>query len=266
MAGTTTNLLLPYPQGGDPANVHTDMQALATAIDALAARLFSTGMMIDFSGTAAQTPTGWLACDGTAVTVASGNIALRDFLIAAGNPYGVSGSDPKTPDMRGRVSAGKAAAGTFGTLGAGSAAALGIESQNITINELPTHTHAVATTGSLASGTTSGSLSVSGSAAANNLGDGTVNPGGQTGQYAAIVGNSTSGPAYTTGAATTRLTPFGTSNGVHSHSVSGSTSGALSVSGTVAGSGSATTITGHTGQTALSRLQPTVVVNKLIKL
>lgn len=47
--------------------------------------------------------TKWALADGTAVTVASGHTALRTALINAGNPFGVSGSDPRLPDLRGRT-------------------------------------------------------------------------------------------------------------------------------------------------------------------
>jgi len=49
-------------------------------------------------------PTGWALCDGSALTATS---PLRTALIAAGNPYGVSGSDPLLPDGRGRQLVGK---------------------------------------------------------------------------------------------------------------------------------------------------------------
>jgi len=49
-------------------------------------------------------PTGWIECNGAAITVAMGSAytALRTLLINASNPFGVVGSDPKIPDLRGR--------------------------------------------------------------------------------------------------------------------------------------------------------------------
>lgn len=44
-------------------------------------------------------PSGWLVCDGTAVTALYPD--LRQFLLDAGSPYGVSGADPRLPDLRG---------------------------------------------------------------------------------------------------------------------------------------------------------------------
>lgn len=49
-------------------------------------------------------PTGWVECNGAAITVAMGSsyTALRTLLLSANNPFGVSGSDPLLPDLRGR--------------------------------------------------------------------------------------------------------------------------------------------------------------------
>jgi microcystin-dependent protein len=48
----------------------------------------------------ATPPVGWLLCNGAVLTAGAAD-HLRAQLIAAGNPYGFSGSDPKLPDMRG---------------------------------------------------------------------------------------------------------------------------------------------------------------------
>jgi hypothetical protein len=42
-------------------------------------------------------PSGYLLCDGSAVTTV--NSALRDMLINAGNPFGTDGGDPRLPDL-----------------------------------------------------------------------------------------------------------------------------------------------------------------------
>lgn len=44
-------------------------------------------------------PSGWLPCDGSALTVASGHLDLRNALISDGNIYGISGSDPLLPNF-----------------------------------------------------------------------------------------------------------------------------------------------------------------------
>jgi microcystin-dependent protein len=65
----------------------------------------SGGVPVGYVGYYAATsaPTGWAECNGAAVTVALGSTYtdIRNFLIAQGNPFGVSGSDPLLPDLRG---------------------------------------------------------------------------------------------------------------------------------------------------------------------
>jgi len=71
------------------------------------------GVVVPYAGSSA--PAGWLLCDGQTVTAAS-HPALHAILIAAGSPYGTDAGNPKVPDMRGRVAAGKNT-GTFSPLG-----------------------------------------------------------------------------------------------------------------------------------------------------
>ena len=49
-------------------------------------------------------PSGWIECNGAALNTAAGSMyaALRALLISDGNRFGVVGSDPKVPDLRGR--------------------------------------------------------------------------------------------------------------------------------------------------------------------
>lgn len=97
-------------------------------------------MVGDVKWTARTTaPAGWLACDGGAVTVASGHIALREALLDDGSPYGASGADPRVPDLRGRAPVG---AGTGPGLTARTAGqAFGAETHQLTVAQMPTHTH-----------------------------------------------------------------------------------------------------------------------------
>lgn len=60
--------------------------------------IFATGIVLPYALPTA--PTGWLLCNGQALAPGTAD-HLRAQLIAAGNPYGVSGSDPKLPDLRG---------------------------------------------------------------------------------------------------------------------------------------------------------------------
>ena len=65
-----------------------------------------TGIVAYFAGTDVASPTapsGWAIANGFAVTTALGSsyTELRNILISSGNPYGVSGSNPLAPDLRG---------------------------------------------------------------------------------------------------------------------------------------------------------------------
>src|SRR5215469_16888224 len=68
MAGTTPNFSLPYPQEADNADVPKDIKALADRLEALftAGIGTPTGSFIPFAG--ATAPSGWLMCDGSAVS------------------------------------------------------------------------------------------------------------------------------------------------------------------------------------------------------
>lgn len=71
-------------------------ETLAAVLATLTNLLVPTGAIMHFAG---DNPPGWLNCDGSVVTTA--NAALRNYLLAAGSPYGVVGADPKVPDLRG---------------------------------------------------------------------------------------------------------------------------------------------------------------------
>jgi microcystin-dependent protein len=81
---------------------------------------------------------GWIYADGR--SLAAGVYPnLRAALVADGNPFGVSGSNPLLPDMKGRVPMGAGAgagltARTFGGNG-------GSETQTLIIANLPSHSH-----------------------------------------------------------------------------------------------------------------------------
>lgn len=69
---------------------------------------------------------GWLLCDGRAITAPS---PLRSLLGQLGNPFGVSGTDPKIPDAREKV-----------LVGAGATHALGVAFGSASSN-MPSHNH-----------------------------------------------------------------------------------------------------------------------------
>jgi len=95
------------PQTAGSTHYRTDYQALyfstgtswllvgsPTPVGQIAS--FGLASVVDIDGV-----TRWLHCNGAACT--SAHPLLRSALQAAGNPYGVSGSDPKLPDIQGRV-------------------------------------------------------------------------------------------------------------------------------------------------------------------
>jgi microcystin-dependent protein len=94
-------------------------------------------MIVDFGGSVA--PAGWVFCDGATY---DGTNALYSRLYAAiGNTYGGTGSSFVVPDLRGRVTVGKAASGTFAALNASG----GAETHTLSAAEsgAPAHGHGV---------------------------------------------------------------------------------------------------------------------------
>lgn len=120
--------------------VMDNLNALKALVDSLEAQ-FPPGVMMVYVGRSA--PSGWLLADGSPVTTSNAN--LRNMLIAAGSPFGTSGSDPKLPDLRGRapIGAGTGSGMTARTLGD----SFGAETHVLTINELARHAHNPPTSG-----------------------------------------------------------------------------------------------------------------------
>jgi microcystin-dependent protein len=92
-----------------------------------------SGMIVDFAG--ASAPSGWLICDGSAVS----RTTYSALFTAISTTYGAGDGSTtfNLPDFRGRVSVGKAASGTFTSLNA----AGGEETHVLTTTEMPSHAH-----------------------------------------------------------------------------------------------------------------------------
>ena len=146
--------------GTDVKNVSVNVQLLTAALDDYFVPSSGGGgsfnAPVGYVGYYAATsaPTGWAECNGAAVTVALGSTYtdIRNFLIAQGSPFGVSGSDPRLPDLRGRFIR---SFGTDTTVSpVVSSAAFGVKQAD----EFKSHAHTVqqSATFSVANGSSSG--------------------------------------------------------------------------------------------------------------
>lgn len=93
-----------------------------------------TGAVTQFAGSAA--PTGWLLCDGTAVSRAT----YADLFAAIGTTYGAGNGSTtfNLPNLKGRVPVGRDSADTsFDVLGETG----GAKTHTLTVTEMPSHTH-----------------------------------------------------------------------------------------------------------------------------
>jgi len=118
--------------------------------DAESSNAMFPGMMMLYGGTSA--PTGWLLCDGAAIS----RTTYLALFTAIGTAFG-SGDGSTTfnvPDLRGRFPAGKAGSGTFVTLGSTG----GVETLPNHTHSTPAHTHTLAEGAGVANSDTSGKI------------------------------------------------------------------------------------------------------------
>lgn len=212
-------------------HTHDDRYYTETEMDAIIAAALAASVPV---GTVSQTarataPTGYLICDGSAIS----RTTYSDLFTAIGTAYG-SGDGSTTfnvPNLKGKVPVGRDASQTeFDTLGETG----GAKTHQLSVDELPSHSHSMAHTH-----TFSGTTSSDGAHAHNTWNLYTVAAGG-----GAIM---TGAPGDGRGNATDV-------QGTHSHSYSGTTSG------------SSASTTGGAGSTlAHNNLQPYVVLNYIIK-
>ena len=115
------------------AKVGVDSSAVTSSHDYLIRNNTPSGVINMWA--AATAPTGWLLCDGSAIsrTTYAGLFAVLGTTYGAGN----GSTTFNIPDLRTRVAVGKNGTGTFATLGATG----GAETVTLTSAEMPSHTH-----------------------------------------------------------------------------------------------------------------------------
>jgi microcystin-dependent protein len=145
MTLTTPKYALPYPQETDTADVPRDVQALAQRLEAVLPGVgMPTGAGMDWF--AATAPTGFLLCDGSAVS--RGTFAALFAVVGTTWGGGDGINTFNLPDTRGRVTVGVAPGGQaqVATLGANEGLPVGtrqVQHQHRHGLTLPDHAHAI---------------------------------------------------------------------------------------------------------------------------
>lgn len=140
----------------DAASSDISILRVTGLADALNAAAVPTGSVFDWALNTA--PSGYLLCDGSALDANTPHTSLRNALIIDGFPHGQDESgNPKLPDARGRVTAGKdnmggTAAGRLtgssgGIDGKVLGAAGGADAHVLTTAQMPVHNHGVSDPG-----------------------------------------------------------------------------------------------------------------------
>jgi len=188
------------------------------------AQLLPFGVILPFGGSAA--PGGWLFPFGQLVN----RVTYALLFAAIGTTFGAGDGVTtfRLPDMRGVVPAGKSDMGGADRGNLGGGGVLGNQSGT-------------------QSTSASVSVSVSGGIGGSTFGSIGVVASGQTGGPDSVLSRGDQGGG----------TPVASETHTHSVTVSGSTSGALGVTGTFSGSGGS-------GTSAITTVQPTIVLNYII--
>jgi microcystin-dependent protein len=135
----TTLFGFPYPEDTDVPNGPAQIKALAEKIEEALAAVMPPGIIAPLAKAAA--PTGWLLCDGSAVSRSG---ATKRLFEAIGTTFGTGNGSTtfNLPDLRGRVPVG--VDGTAGRLSEHDAIgeSSGEEKHTLSIGEIPSHKHA----------------------------------------------------------------------------------------------------------------------------
>lgn len=125
----------------DSDELPATQQSIKAYADAIAAFTVPTGTVLPFAGASADRPSGWLTCNGAAVS----RTDYADLFAVIGTTYGAGDGSTtfNVPDLRGRTVVGQgtgtAPDRSFKALGE----ADGTETHTLTVNEMPAHNHAL---------------------------------------------------------------------------------------------------------------------------
>lgn len=145
IAGNTLTLLNPVvSSGAGVPEAPTDGQVYGRQNSAWVTlgQVIPTGVMLDFAGTTASVPTGFLACDGTSYSTTGTYAALFGVI---GYNWGGSGTSFNVPDFRGKTAIGSGTGTYTGATNRVLAATGGEELHALVVGETAVHNHAIAT-------------------------------------------------------------------------------------------------------------------------
>ena len=130
------------------SNVQTQLDSKLTSAGAF---VVQTGMILPFSAAAGSIPTGYLNCDGAAVSRSTYSTLYA--LIA--NTYGAGdgSSTFNVPNLAGRFAIGKSGTYGLGTTGGGTTSSftpsgsvsVSVNNHTLTVSQIPSHSHPAST-------------------------------------------------------------------------------------------------------------------------